>query len=145
MNTQSLYTAVAKIGDKTINIGEAEVSSVKDSGRIKSNESFTVRIKTGGTLSYTAQKDNSQPELYAKKPVQVEALQYRNYKDVIKFTNGAAHSPTESTCVIPTLEGEHIANKGDYIIKGVKGEFYPCKPDIFHKTYENEEEESNKL
>ena len=37
---------------------------------------------------------------------------------------------------INTLEGEHIANYGDYIIKGVQGEFYPCKPDIFEQTYE---------
>lgn len=37
---------------------------------------------------------------------------------------------------IPTLEGEHLAKAGDYIIKGVKGEFYPCKPDIFDQTYE---------
>lgn len=37
---------------------------------------------------------------------------------------------------IPTLEGNHLADKGDFIIKGVKGEFYPCKPDIFEKTYE---------
>jgi hypothetical protein len=34
------------------------------------------------------------------------------------------------------LEGQHIATEGDYIIKGVKGEFYPCKPDIFETTYE---------
>lgn len=38
--------------------------------------------------------------------------------------------------VIKTLEGEHIATIGDYIIKGVKGEYYPCKPDIFEMTYE---------
>jgi hypothetical protein len=38
--------------------------------------------------------------------------------------------------VIPTLEGNHQANIGDWIIKGVKGEFYPCKPDIFELTYE---------
>ena len=37
---------------------------------------------------------------------------------------------------IPTLEGEMTASDGDYIIKGVQGEFYPCKPDIFEKTYE---------
>jgi hypothetical protein len=37
---------------------------------------------------------------------------------------------------IPTLEGDMIARPGDYIIKGVNGEFYPCKPDIFAKTYE---------
>lgn len=38
--------------------------------------------------------------------------------------------------IIKTLEGEHIASWGDWIIKGVHGEFYPCKPDIFVKTYE---------
>jgi hypothetical protein len=42
--------------------------------------------------------------------------------------------------VIPTLEGEHTASIGDYIIRGVKGEFYPCKPDIFMATYEEVEE-----
>lgn len=41
--------------------------------------------------------------------------------------------------VIKTLEGEHLANIGDYIIRGVCGEFYPCKPDIFKKTYEEVE------
>jgi hypothetical protein len=39
--------------------------------------------------------------------------------------------------VIETLEGNMLANKGDYIIKGVKGEFYPCKPDIFEMSYES--------
>ena len=37
---------------------------------------------------------------------------------------------------IKTLNGTHICSKGDYIIKGVQGEFYPCKPDIFEQTYE---------
>jgi hypothetical protein len=41
--------------------------------------------------------------------------------------------------VIHTLEGDMVANMGDYIIKGVNGEFYPCKPDIFCKTYEEVE------
>jgi hypothetical protein len=40
------------------------------------------------------------------------------------------------TLIIPTLEGEMAANNGDWIIKGIKGELYPCKPDIFDKTYE---------
>lgn len=44
---------------------------------------------------------------------------------------------------INTLEGEHIANYGDYIIKGVQGELYPCKPDIFLKTYEEVIEDGN--
>ena len=38
--------------------------------------------------------------------------------------------------IIPTLEGQHIASVGDFIIRGVKGEFYPCKPDIFEMSYE---------
>lgn len=38
--------------------------------------------------------------------------------------------------IIKTLEGDHLASFGDWVIKGVKGEFYPCKPDIFEKTYE---------
>lgn len=41
---------------------------------------------------------------------------------------------------ISTLEGDMVANEGDYIIKGVKGELYPCKPDIFEETYEKVEE-----
>ena len=40
------------------------------------------------------------------------------------------------TFIIQTLEGDHLARKGDWIIRGVHGEFYPCKPDIFAKTYE---------
>jgi hypothetical protein len=44
--------------------------------------------------------------------------------------------------VIPTLEGTMLGAKGDFIIKGVNGEFYPCKPDIFEKTYEKVEGEA---
>ena len=42
----------------------------------------------------------------------------------------------DGTLTITTLEGDHRANEGDYIIRGVKGELYPCKPDIFASTYE---------
>ena len=58
-----------------------------------------------------------------------------------KFNIPEAHQ--EFGCknlIIPTLEGNMIANVGDYIIRGVKGEFYPCKPDIFELTYEPVEE-----
>jgi hypothetical protein len=47
--------------------------------------------------------------------------------------------------MIRTLEGEHIASIGDWIIKGVKGEFYPCKPDIFTLTYEQGESREKRL
>lgn len=48
-------------------------------------------------------------------------------------------SPEDRVLRIPTLEGTHEAKPGDWIIKGIKDEFYPCKPDIFEKTYESVE------
>lgn len=47
-----------------------------------------------------------------------------------------ANMPVEYSLMIHTLEGDHRATIGDYIIKGVHGEFYPCKEDIFHETYD---------
>ncbi len=82
---------------------------------------------------------------YRKKPVVIEAVRFteNNFPEIKDFTNGLAHSfgirdsrTMIATCIIPTLEGDHIATEGDYIIKGIEGEFYPCKPDIFEKTYE---------
>ena len=95
---------------------------------------------------------------YRKKPVIVEALQW-NGKNVIDIYNFLEDKNVETQyevnsegknfyidfsrgqCVtgdlmIKTLEGTMKADIGDYIIKGVNGEFYPCKPDIFEKTYE---------
>lgn len=81
---------------------------------------------------------------YKKKPVIIEAIQWNdNYDEVKKFV-GADCSLTDDVTelLIATLEDgkvtkvQHIATKGDYIIKGIKGEFYPCKPDIFQQTYE---------
>ena len=86
---------------------------------------------------------------YRKKPVVIEAIKFtrKNFAEIEAFTNGKAYKmTTERTlngrcfCYISTLEGEHIASEGDYIIKGVAGEFYPCKPDIFEETYELVEE-----
>lgn len=75
---------------------------------------------------------------YRKKPVVIEALQYigDNADEIIEFTKGLAHVGVGKSLIIPTLEGDHVASIGDYIIKGVKGEFYPCKSDIFEQTYE---------
>lgn len=50
-----------------------------------------------------------------------------------------AYAPNRIGLIIPTLEGDMLAVEGDWIIKGVEGEFYPCKPDIFAKTYEEAE------
>lgn len=86
-------------------------------------------------------------ERYRKKPVTVEAIQFTrsNFRVVSEFTGGKAgclmieRCPDgRCYCIVETLEGNMEANEGDYIIKGVHGEFYPCKPDIFAKTYELE-------
>ncbi len=86
---------------------------------------------------------------YRKKPVVIEAIQWTgdNLKEIIDFTglhpSASKWSWEEYEQVVKneglkifTLEGTHMASIGDMIIKGVKGEFYPCKPDIFEQTYE---------
>ena len=98
---------------------------------------------------------------YRKKPVVIEAIQFKliekipckhgiakkyNDLEIAEFMDKAIRVKTipngssEGKIEIETLEGTMIASVGDYIIKGVNGEFYPCKPDIFHKTYEKVEE-----
>ena len=80
---------------------------------------------------------------YRKKPVVIEA--FRLDIDCIpdwfmqKLVNGEAHVYGEQAD-IKTLEGVMHANFGDFIIKGVKGEIYPCKADIFYATYEESED-----
>ena len=74
-----------------------------------------------------------------KKPVIVDALQWtgENSAEIDEFIgDSAGYRLIDGELSIHTLEGAHKANQGDWIIKGVKGEFYPCKPDIFDETYE---------
>lgn len=88
---------------------------------------------------------------YRKKPVVIEAAQFNNDASsygVLHWVNEGQHIADRpfatwinDAMIIPTLEGEHRADPGDWIIKGVKGEFYPCKPDIFEQTYEAVEAE----
>lgn len=77
---------------------------------------------------------------YRKKPVEVEArrLLSRSWEVVAEWCCGKIiKDGHKKYCIlIKTLEGEMEARPGDWIIKGVKGEFYPCKPDIFEQTYE---------
>lgn len=75
---------------------------------------------------------------FRKKPVVVEAVQWTGFNrdEIREFCNpGFDH---DLTLYIDTLEGTHRARPDDWIIKGVKGEFYPCKPDIFEATHEPE-------
>ena len=77
---------------------------------------------------------------YRKKPVTVEAVQWtgENHAEMCEFIDPEVFEIIPHVgLVIHTLEGDHHASPGDYIIKGVNGEFYPCKPDIFAKTYES--------
>ena len=75
---------------------------------------------------------------YRKKPVVIEAMQLTlfNTEKVEEFVGGDMGKNEKGETVIATLEGAMICSLGDFIIKGVNGEFYPCKPDIFEKTYE---------
>jgi hypothetical protein len=75
---------------------------------------------------------------YRKKPVVIEARQIttNNWEEVTEWCGGSPITGGLGLCTIKTLEGDHIASPNDYIIKGVAGEFYPCKPDIFEQTYE---------
>nr|DAI27747.1 MAG TPA: PGDYG protein [Caudoviricetes sp.] len=86
---------------------------------------------------------------YRKKPVVIEAIQWTgNTTEIKEFCgNNCSYNVDDSAwkvgkgipheeLVIHTLEGDMKARRNDYIIKGINGEFYPCKPDIFEKTYE---------
>lgn len=81
-----------------------------------------------------------------RKIVEIEAVQWigPNLVEISKFMDNKLDNlvcpPFTGTLIIKTLEGDMRAEKGDWIIKGTIGEFYPCKPDIFEKTYEPVEE-----
>jgi hypothetical protein len=78
---------------------------------------------------------------FRKKPVVIEAIQYLHTKasrdEILAFTGLESISFSDTQGIfIRTLEGVHTCSPNDWVIKGVKGEFYPCKPDIFEATYE---------
>lgn len=82
---------------------------------------------------------------YRKKPVVIEAIQWtsdlESEQEIVDWAQGkiGPHPVHPGKLVVATLEGVMIADEWDFIIKGVKGEFYPCKPDIFEMTYEKAE------
>lgn len=82
---------------------------------------------------------------YIKRPVEVEVVEWTgmNHEEVLSFC-GDKIAFEFSHLYIKTLEGAMHVSKGDYIIKGVEGEFYPCKPDIFRKTYRESVERETK-
>jgi hypothetical protein len=90
---------------------------------------------------------------YRKKPVVIDAMQllWTNWSEMCEFADvghltdgkpeGTMLSGERIGLNIPTLEGLMTAQQGDWIIRGVKGELYPCKPDIFEASYEPVEDE----
>ena len=89
---------------------------------------------------------------YRKKPVEIEAVQWtgENLEEIKAFGESFIFDIIDTAwevgngspyvfMKIKTLEGDMIVSEGDYIIKGISGEFYPCKPDIFKATYEEVE------
>lgn len=79
---------------------------------------------------------------YRKKPLEVDAIKINvgtSYMEIRNFfgkEHGSISRKNNGELYIETLEGKMHVSIGDYIIKGVEGEFYPCKPDIFSKSYE---------
>ena len=81
---------------------------------------------------------------YRTKPCEIEALLFENSDEsvsaLIEFTEGNFRpygtSEHYKDALVKTLEGDMRAEIGDYIIRGLRGEYYPCKPDVFHKKYE---------
>jgi hypothetical protein len=83
---------------------------------------------------------------FRKKPVVIEAFQLTpdvcGWDDLPVWARRKVYVHPTGATTISTLEGEMRANSGDWIIRGVKGEVYPCKPDIFAATYEEVKEEN---
>lgn len=84
---------------------------------------------------------------FRKKPVVIEAVQFTDEESAQEILEWVSQEQSVdwdtaggvvSRIFITTLEGDMTASPNDWIIKGVNGEFYPCKPDIFEKTYEEE-------
>ena len=78
---------------------------------------------------------------FRKKPVVIDAIQWSgsNWHEAYDFAGHVVYTANEDDVVVlkvSTLEGEMTAQPGDWLLKGVAGEFYPCKPDIFEATYE---------
>ena len=123
------------------------LGKVYDEAEGLTSEAFEAAMpKTTGKIladpTYGTEGIENTVRKYRKKPVVIEAFRYRvsdaevqdSIIDWIRLNGGMASYDGEKL-IIETLEGPITASVGDYIIRGVKGEFYPCKPDIFEKTY----------
>ena len=75
---------------------------------------------------------------FRTKPCEIEAVQWtgENLTEILRFANTQNIDITSGVLIIKTLEGDMVASTGDYIIRGLRGEYYPCKPDVFRAKYE---------
>ena len=127
--------------DIIMDIRSHKILYPKTRGYIKPNVEESVKIlKKAG---YLVESKKQTVKKYKKKPVQIEAIKWTgdNFNDVKDFA-GTNVKLEDNELIITTLEdgktgkAKHIASKGDFVIKGVQGEFYFCKPDIFKETYD---------
>ena len=110
----------------------------------KKNHRDASRYTTAADAAARPAETVSETVNYRKKPVTIEARQFdgTNAAEIAAWCGGKVESATchgdgpPYLVVIDTLEGRMIAGRDDYVIRGVKGEFYPCKSDIFEATYE---------
>jgi hypothetical protein len=129
-------------GKRIVQLKDTEFWRLEESGEVCNDGHWHKPMESALPQPVAAQEKC--PQQFRKKPVVIEALQYdgTNQNAIKRFTQGGCYTdvndPNRPLFMIRTLEGEHVASVGDYIIKGVKGEFYPCKPEIFDQTYEPE-------
>lgn len=104
-------------------------------------------LKQLGEAVAAASINRNEPRPFVKRQVEIQAIQstgtLENNSSIIDWTNGSetpasmGDHPERGKCLtIVTLEGAHWVDAGDYVIRGIAGEFYPCKPDIFEKSYD---------
>jgi hypothetical protein len=124
-------------------------------------DAISIVVSSGWLCSSYVKRKSKAPAMgkksemkFRKKPVVIEAVQWTATKasfDAILAMGEIPWKPGEmgsetfivTTFIVTTLEGDHLVRKGDWVIRGVKGEFYPCKPDIFAATYEPVEDKAN--
>lgn len=117
------------------------IGGVFQVSEVLSDDGVEVELHNGMTWWFRVdqfRKRGSTAARYRKRPMVIEAIQFtgKNFGEIYEFTDGSVEKYYDDFCVIPTLEGNHIASVDDYIIRGIKGEYYPCKLDIFVETYE---------
>jgi hypothetical protein len=110
--------------------------------KIAELKELSERIEEYELKHYPIEEASDESNKYRKRPIIVEAMQWdgtlERLNEIVKWSGYAVIKSTQdiSVLLVLTLEGTMSAIIDDWIIKGVNGEFYPCKPDIFNKTYE---------